>query len=87
MARSLTRDQNAALLMIDYQPSQFAAVQSMDRDLLLANIVSTVKIAKLFDLPIIHSTIIAGTAAIANAVYHATGIRTRDLPITLDKLL
>jgi xanthine dehydrogenase YagR molybdenum-binding subunit len=29
-----------------------------------------------------------GTAAvIANAVHHATGIRIRDLPITLDKLL
>lgn len=26
-------------------------------------------------------------AAIANAVYHATGVRVRDLPITLDKLL
>jgi xanthine dehydrogenase YagR molybdenum-binding subunit len=25
-------------------------------------------------------------AAIANAVYHATGTRVRDLPITLDKL-
>ncbi len=27
------------------------------------------------------------TAAIANAVYHATGKRVRDLPITLDKLI
>jgi xanthine dehydrogenase YagR molybdenum-binding subunit len=26
-------------------------------------------------------------AAIANAVYHATGVRVRDLPITPDKLL
>ena len=26
-------------------------------------------------------------AAIANAVYHATGVRVRDLPITVDKLL
>jgi xanthine dehydrogenase YagR molybdenum-binding subunit len=26
-------------------------------------------------------------AALANAVYHATGTRIRDLPITLDKLL
>jgi hypothetical protein len=25
--------------------------------------------------------------AIANAVHHATGVRVRDLPITLDKLL
>ena len=31
--------------------------------------------------------IIGTTAAIANAVYHATGKRVRDLPITLDKLL
>jgi xanthine dehydrogenase YagR molybdenum-binding subunit len=26
-------------------------------------------------------------AAIANAVWHATGIRVRDLPITVEKLL
>jgi xanthine dehydrogenase YagR molybdenum-binding subunit len=31
---------------------------------------------------------ITGVAgALANAVYHATGRRVRDLPITLDKLL
>jgi xanthine dehydrogenase YagR molybdenum-binding subunit len=31
--------------------------------------------------------IVGVAAAIANAVYHATGKRVRDLPITLDKLL
>jgi xanthine dehydrogenase YagR molybdenum-binding subunit len=31
--------------------------------------------------------IVGTAAAIANAVYHATGRRVRDLPITLDKLL
>ena len=31
--------------------------------------------------------IVGTAAAIANAVYHATGVRIRDLPITLDKLL
>jgi xanthine dehydrogenase YagR molybdenum-binding subunit len=31
--------------------------------------------------------IIDTAAAIANVVYHATGIRVRDLLITLDKLL
>jgi len=53
----LLTPQNTALLVIDYQPGQFAAVSSMDRDLLLENIVSTAKIAKLFGLPIFHSTI------------------------------
>ena len=31
--------------------------------------------------------IVGTAAAVANAVYHATGIRVRDLPITPDKLL
>ncbi|MGW5257411.1 hypothetical protein [Streptomyces sp. NPDC004012] len=31
--------------------------------------------------------LVGTAAAIANAVHHATGIRVRDLPITLDKLL
>lgn len=31
--------------------------------------------------------IVGAAAAIANAVYHATGVRVRDLPITLDKLM
>ena len=53
----LLTPQNAALLVIDYQPGQFGAVSSIDQDLLLENVVSTVKIAKLFGLPIVHSTI------------------------------
>jgi len=32
------------------------------------------------------SGIVGVAAAVANAVYHATGKRVRDLPITLDKL-
>ncbi len=31
--------------------------------------------------------IVGAAAAVANAVYHATGIRVRELPITVDKLL
>jgi nicotinamidase-related amidase len=57
----LLTPQNAALFVVDYQPSQIAAVKSMDRDLLLENIVSTVKTAKAFDMPIIHSTINVAT--------------------------
>jgi xanthine dehydrogenase YagR molybdenum-binding subunit len=31
--------------------------------------------------------IVGTAAAVANAVHHATGVRVRNLPITLDKLL
>ena len=31
--------------------------------------------------------IVGTAAAVANAVYHATGVRVRDLPIRLDRLL
>ncbi len=48
---------NSALVVIDYQPSQLAGVRSMDRDLLLKNVASTAKVAKLFRVPIVHSTI------------------------------
>jgi nicotinamidase-related amidase len=57
----LLTPQNAALILIDYQPSQFAAVRSMDRGLLLDNVVSTAKTARAFDMPIVHSTINVAT--------------------------
>jgi len=53
----LITPQNSALLVIDYQPAQVGAMRSMDRDLLVKNIVSTVKLARLFGLPIVHSTV------------------------------
>ena len=53
----LLTPKNAALVVIDYQPSQLDGVRSMDRALLLKNVVSTAKIARLFGLPIVHSTI------------------------------
>jgi nicotinamidase-related amidase len=57
----LITPKNAALVVIDYQPSQFATVRSMKSDLLLKNIVSTVKLAKTFGLPIVHSTVNVST--------------------------
>jgi nicotinamidase-related amidase len=57
----LLTPQNAVMVVVDYQPFQFAGVQSVDRDLLLENIVSTVRIAKLFGVPIVHSTINVAT--------------------------
>ena len=57
IADHLITPENSALLVIDYQPSQIGAVRSMDHALLLKNAVSTVKLAKAFGLPIVHSTV------------------------------
>ena len=53
----LLTPQNAALVVIDYQPSQISTVTSMDRDLLLDNIVSVARLAKTYALPIVLSTV------------------------------
>ena len=57
VADHLITPENAALIVIDYQPTQFSSVRSMDPALLLKNIVSVAKTAKLFGLPIVHSTV------------------------------
>ena len=53
----LLTPENAAFLFIDYQPSQLAAVRSMDHELLLKNAVSTVRTIKTFGVPVVHSTV------------------------------
>jgi nicotinamidase-related amidase len=57
LADHLLTPENAAFLLIDYQPSQLAAVGSMDHELLLKNAVSTVRTIKTFGVPVVHSTV------------------------------
>jgi nicotinamidase-related amidase len=53
----LLTPQNAALVLIDFQPGQLEPVTSIDHDLLVDNIVSVARLAKTFELPIVLSTI------------------------------
>ena len=57
LADHLITPDNAAFLLIDYQPAQLAAVRSMDHELLLKNTVSTVRTIKTFGIPVVHSTV------------------------------
>ncbi len=57
VADPLLTPRNVALLVIDYQPSQFATVTSIDRPLLTRNIVSVARLAKTYGLPIVLSTV------------------------------
>lgn len=53
----LLTPKNSAFLLIDYQPTQVSSIQSMDRHLLVDNAVRMAKIAKVYDLPSVVSTV------------------------------
>ena len=49
--------QNAALLIIDFQPVQVASIASMNKRLLVANVVAVARTAKLYGVPTVLSTV------------------------------
>lgn len=53
----LLTPQNSAFVIIDYQPVQVNSIASMDRQLLVNNIVGTARAAVAYGLPIVHSTV------------------------------
>ena len=57
----LLTPENAAFIVIDYQPIQVSSIRSMDRKELVFNIVHTAKAAVNYRLPIIHSTVNVAT--------------------------
>ena len=77
----LLTPQNAAFLLIDYQPSQLAGIHSMDRDLLLKNAVSTVRTIKAFDIPVVHSTINVATGRGQPTLPGLAELLTDDKPL------
>ena len=81
IADHLLTPQNAALLLIDYQPSQLAGVHSMDRDLLVKNAVSTVRTIKAFDVPVVHSTINVATGRGGPTLPELAELLTDDKPL------
>jgi nicotinamidase-related amidase len=81
LADHLLTPQNAALLLIDYQPSQLAGVRSMDRDLLVKNAVSTVRTIKTFEVPVVHSTVNVATGRGQPTLPELAGLLTADKPL------
>lgn len=78
----LLTPENATLIVIDYQPVQVNSIASMDRQLLLNNIVGTANAAKLYKLPIVLSTVNVKTGLNSETVpqlkKHLAGIKSYD---------
>jgi nicotinamidase-related amidase len=81
IADHLITPQNAALLLIDYQPAQLAAVRSMDHALLLKNAVSTVRTIKTFGVPVVHSTVNVETGRGQPTLAELAGLLEDDKPL------
>jgi nicotinamidase-related amidase len=81
LADHLITPQNSALLLIDYQPAQIAAVHSMDRDLLLKNAVSTVRTIKAFGVPVVHSTVNVSAGRGQPTLPELAGLLADDKPV------
>jgi nicotinamidase-related amidase len=81
LADHLITPQNSAFVLIDYQPSQFATVRSMDEALLRKNIVSTVRTVKTFGVPVVHSTVNVASGQQQPTVRELAELLTDDPPL------
>jgi nicotinamidase-related amidase len=66
--------QNAALVIIDFQPVQVTSIASMERRELVANITAVARTAKLFGLPIVVSTVNVGTGRNQPTIHQLTEV-------------
>jgi nicotinamidase-related amidase len=81
LADHLITPQNAAFVLIDYQPEQIAAVGSMDHEELLKNAVSTVRTVKTFDVPVIHSTVNVASGQVGGTLPELAELLEDDPPL------
>ena len=74
VADHLLTPENSALIIIDYQPVQVSSVASMDRRSLVLNMVDVAKAAKLYELPIVLSTVNVNTGKNAPTIHQLTDV-------------
>jgi len=80
IADHLLTPQNAAVLIIDYQPVQVSSIASRDKRQLVANITALARIAKLYDLPVVLATVNVSTGRNQPTIHQITEVLD-DVPI------
>jgi nicotinamidase-related amidase len=81
LADHLITPQNSALVLVDYQREQLAAVRSMDHDLLMKNAVSTVRAVKAFGVPVVHSTVNVAGGQVGPTLPELAALLADDPPL------
>ena len=81
LADDLLTPQNAALLIIDFQPVQVSSIVTMEKRLLIANVVNLAKTAKLYDLPVVLTTVNVATGLNTPTITPITDVLPGVTPI------
>ena len=80
-ADALLTPQNAALVIIDFQPIQVSSIVTMEKRLLIANVVALARAARLYDLPVVLSTVNVATGRNTPTITPLTDVLTDVTPI------
>ena len=81
LADHMLTPQNAALLIIDFQPVQVGSIATMNKRALVSNVVAVAKTAKLYGLPIILSTVNVETGLNKPTISPITAVLPDVVPI------
>ena len=80
IADNLLTPQNAAVLIIDFQPVQVSSIASRDKRQLVANITALARIAKLYGLPVVLATVNVSTGRNQPTIHQIIEV-LGDIPI------
>jgi nicotinamidase-related amidase len=80
VADHLLSPQNAAVLIIDFQPVQVRSIASRDKRQLVANITALARIARLYRLPVVLATVNVATGRNQPTIHQITDV-LGDVPI------
>jgi nicotinamidase-related amidase len=75
----LLTPENSAVIIIDYQPTQVGSIESMDKYTLVKNVVALIKLAKIFKMPIVVSTVNVKAAGLKSTIPQIAQ-EVKDLP-------
>lgn len=74
VADHLLTPQNAAVLIIDYQPVQVGSIASRDKRQLVANVTALARTAKLYGLPVVLTTVNVSTGRNQSMIHQITDV-------------
>jgi nicotinamidase-related amidase len=79
LQQTISSPANCGLVIIDYQPTQVQSIRSAPTDALIDNIVRVARIAVLYDLPIILSTVNVQTGRNRPAIPELVEVLPKDI--------